>query len=214
MPAFVACHGFAASASGLEAPSVKAVSRVIGIPLTGAFRRLYGERDDAFVDAYLALYHARADEVMTGLTVMLPGAVETLRDLHAAGIRLAIVSTKLRYRIEDVLGEKNLLDLFDTVIGGDDVPAYKPDPHGLLLALDRLGVAAEAAVYVGDTIVDAQTAVRANVPFVGVLTGATTREELMPYPAVALLDSVAEMPALLRLDETVAALEVAGEAAL
>jgi phosphoglycolate phosphatase len=196
---FDASHGFAAERLDLPLPDSAAVRRTIGIPLPLAVPLLYGAAIDGRVDDYIRLYQARADEVMTELTVMLPGACATVRRSKAAGLPLAIVSQKLRYRVEAVLQREQIRDCFDVVLGGEDVPAFKPDPSGLLLALQRLDVPASDALYVGDTTIDAEAARNANLRFVAVLTGPTTREEFAPYNPEALLDSVAALPGLLHL---------------
>ena len=136
---------------------------------------------------------------MTPLTVMLPGASESVHRLREAGLPLAIVSQKLRYRVEQVLDREAIRDCFAAVLGAEDVPAFKPDPRGLLLALERLAVAAYDALYVGDTTIDAKAAANAGLRFVGVLTGPTTRADFAPYAPVALLGSVADLPAVLSL---------------
>jgi phosphoglycolate phosphatase len=153
---FDASHRFAAERLGLPLPDHEFVRRTIGTPLPLAVPMLYGAAVNGRLDEYIGLYQARADEVMTGLTVMLPGASEAVRRLRQAGLPLAIVSQKLRYRVEDVLRREALLDYFAVVLGGEDVPAFKPDPSGLLLALERLDVPALDALYVGDTTIDAK----------------------------------------------------------
>lgn len=199
---FVASHGFAARQVGLPPPDAAAILRTIGTPLVKAVPMLYGEAVQPLAEEYIRIYQSHADEVMTGLTRMLPGAAEAVRCLHHAGVRMAIVSQKLRYRVVDVLQREGLLECFEAVLGGEDLPDFKPDPRGLLLALDRLGAAPERALFVGDTTIDAETAQRAGVRFVGVLTGATSRAELEAYRPVAVLDSVSGLPQLFGLGES------------
>lgn len=55
---------------------------------------------------------------------------------------------------------------------GADVSRRKPDPEGILKCLAELGVAPDAAIYVGDTPVDIQASRAAGVRAVCVLTGA------------------------------------------
>jgi phosphoglycolate phosphatase len=196
-PGFDACHLFAARQLGLTPPDNEAVRRTIGTPLPLAVPLLYGDAIAGRLDDYIRLYQAQADEVMTPLTVMLPGASEAVRRLREAGLHLAIVSQKLRYRVEQVLDREAIRDCFAAVLGAEDVPAFKPDPRGLLLALERLAVAADDALYVGDTTIDAAAAANAGLRFVGVLTGPTTRNDFAPYATHALLHSVVELPALL-----------------
>ena len=54
-------------------------------------------------------------------------------------------------------------------------------------------MAADEVLYLGDSVVDAQTARAAGVDFAGVLHGMTTREELQAYPHVALMPSLEEL---------------------
>jgi len=192
---FAECHRYAAAALGLAPPDRDAVGRTIGTPLVLAFRQLYPPESHGLAEEYVRLYQARADEVMTGLTFMLDGAAGVVRDLAAAGFSLAIVSQKLRYRLEAVLRRDALLDVFGAVLGGEDVPEFKPDPRGLLLAVERLGSTPERAVYVGDTVIDAEAARRAGLPFVAVLTGFAAAEDFAAYAPLALLDSVVQLPA-------------------
>ena len=196
-PGFEASHRYAAERLGLKTPTLDAVRRTIGTPLPLAVPMLYGAAIDGRLEEYIEVYQARADEVMGPLTVLLPGASETLHRLSGASIPLAIVSQKLRYRVEEVLQREGLLDRFAVVLGAEDVTAFKPDPSGLLLALERLAVPAEDAIYVGDTTIDAAAAANASVRFVAVLTGPTTRDDFATCATAAVLDSVAGLPDVL-----------------
>jgi phosphoglycolate phosphatase len=191
---FIACHCFAAERFGLTPPSPEAIAASIGTPLDLVFPRFYGAEHAGLAEAYIRAYQEHADEVMTGLTVMLDGAAEAVRSLRAAGYDLGIVSQKLRYRVEDVLRCESLLDCFGVVLGGDDIPAFKPDPRGIQTAIQRLGATAAGAIYVGDTLIDAEAAHRAGVRFIAVLTGVTSTEQFVPLQPGAILASVAELP--------------------
>jgi len=198
-PGFDACHRYAAQRLGLTPPSLEAVRRTIGTPLPLAVPMLYGPAIDSRLDGYVDVYQAHADEVMGPLTLILPGAAETLRSLNDAAIPAAIVSQKLRYRVEEVLIREGLLDCFAVVLGAEDVPAFKPDPGGLLLALERMDVKPDDALYVGDTTIDAEAAANANLRFAAVLTGPTAASDFTAHPSVAVLNSVIDLPPLLGL---------------
>ncbi len=196
-PGFEACHSYAAEHIGIAAPSLDAVRRTIGTPLPLVVPRLYGPSIDGRVEEYIEVYQARADEVMGPLTLILPGTRDALARLNTAAIPAAVVSQKLRYRIEEVLQREDLLDAFACVLGAEDVPAFKPDPSGLLLALERLEVPPAEAIYVGDTTIDAEAAANAGLRFVGVLTGPTTRDDFAPFAAAAILETVGGLPDLI-----------------
>jgi len=198
-PAFEDCHRFAARALGLPEPAPEAIARTIGTPLVRVVPWLYGAAGAAVVEEYVRVYQARADEMMAGLTTLIPGAAEAVRALDRAGLRLGIVSQKLRYRVEEVLEREGLLSSFAVVLGAEDVDEFKPDPGGLLRAVERLGATPDASLFVGDTAIDAETAARAGVAFVALLSGVTARQEFAAYPPLAFLDSVRDLPAYLGL---------------
>lgn len=191
---FIVCHEYAASRTGLTPPDPDAIGRTIGTPLPLAFRQLYGIEDEDLTQRYIRLYQERADEVMTDLTVMLDGAAAAIKALSGAGIRLAIVSQKLRYRVEDVCRREALLKSFAVILGGEDVPAFKPDPRGILLAVEQLGTNPAETPYVGDTVIDAEAATRAGTPFFAVLTGYADAGDFARYAPIAVLDCVGDLP--------------------
>jgi phosphoglycolate phosphatase len=192
-----ACHAYAMRELQLPGADrlVPVATSMIGLPAHLVFERLFPGRDQG--DEYFRLYQVRADEIMTASTSLLPGARQTIQVLRERQIRLGIVSTKLRMRVEEFLRREALLTSFQTVIGPEDVPTFKPEPEGLLLALERLEAAPAEALYVGDTLIDAETAQRAGVPFVAVLSGFVKREEFAGFPVEEFLPSVAGLPPLL-----------------
>lgn len=98
-----------------------------------------------------------------------------------SGLKVGIVSTKFRYRIEAILQREGLLDCFDVIIGGEDVTLTKPDPQGLLMAMESMQMNKQNIIYAGDSVVDAETARRAVVSFVALLSGTTSEEEFLKY---------------------------------
>jgi phosphoglycolate phosphatase len=188
------CHAYAMRELALPEADRKVAeaTAMIGLPAQTVFATLFPDSDQA--EAYVSLYQVRADEIMTASTSLLPGARETIEALLAQSLRLGIVSTKLRARVEEFLQREGLFSSFETIIGPEDVPSYKPEPEGLILALERLGVPASEALYVGDTLIDAETARRAGVPFVAVLSGFVREEEFEGYSPLAFLPGVAELP--------------------
>lgn len=86
---------------------------------------------------------------------------------------------------------RTILDIEDTVAeftAAQDVEAAKPEPDLVHVALQRAGVTADRAVFVGDTVWDVQAAGKAGVPCVGVLSGGISAAELTVAGAVAVYD--------------------------
>ena len=183
------CVNYALGKLGLPAAPPEAVRRTIGLTLPETLRALAGEDNLDRAGKFYDLFVERSDEVMLDGTVLLESVPEVVRELRH-GARLGIVSSKYRSRIETILRRERLLDAFGAIVGGEDVPVLKPDPTGLRQALEMLGSPPERSLYVGDSVTDAETARRAGVPFVAVLSGVTTRSGLAAYPAVAILDDI------------------------
>jgi len=163
------------------------------------FATAYGVTDE-----FHQLFVRRAEEVMSKLTVLydtVPPMVEALRE---GGLKLAIVSTKYRRRISEVLRREALLHGFEVVIGGEDVEQHKPHPQGLFEAIEKLECSPESVVYVGDSVVDAELAKRAGVPLIVVLSGVTPRTQFDIYEPLAVLENVSHLPKIvLRKQKTV-----------
>jgi phosphoglycolate phosphatase len=128
--------------------------------------------------ADVARYRAHHPSVMRGGTRLLDGAAEVLRALKASGRLVALCSNKPRGFSTELLDYLGLAGLVDQVLGPEDVARPKPAPDMLLKALDRLGVRAAEALYVGDMVVDIQTARGAGVRVWVVPTGSDERATL------------------------------------
>lgn len=195
---FIDCHDYACRALELTPLGPEASMAMMGTPLAEAFRLLFPEQPHGLTEDYVRLWQLRADEVMTDLTEMYPDAPRTIAGLREQGLRLAIVSQKLRRRIEAVLERDGMGNCFEAVIGGDDMSAFKPDPEGLLMACKRLDARPGQALYVGDTVIDAQVAANAGVPFVAVLSGVTNATAFEEMPKLAVLNGISGLPDLCR----------------
>ena len=66
-----------------------------------------------------------------------------------------------------------LTGAFDIELAGDDLERRKPDALPLLTAMERLG--GETCIYVGDSDIDAETALNAGVPFALYTEGIRTK---------------------------------------
>jgi phosphoglycolate phosphatase len=184
------CVNYGLRGLGLQEAASDAITRTIGLHLSETLVVLAGEDERSNADKFLALFGERANQIMADNTLIFPGVPDVLEGLKSYGYGLGIVSTKYRYRIEDILGQHGLLDYFDNIVGGEDVKRHKPAPDSLLLSLENLKVNRQEAVYVGDSITDAKTAQAANVEFVAVLSGATQSGEFDAYPNSIILAGV------------------------
>ncbi len=169
------CVNFAMQQLGYPSFEYDIIKKLIGFTLPDTFRMLTGIEEAEKGKEFTTHYVKHADLVMNQNTFLFPEVFKVIPKLKEQGFLMAIVSTKYRYRISGVLERDKLSNCFDYIIGGEDVSQHKPNPEGLELAIQKLGIGKENAIYIGDTTIDLETAQRAKVKFIGVLTG-TTRE--------------------------------------
>jgi phosphoglycolate phosphatase len=96
------------------------------------------------------------------LTTVYPGVQVALAALQARGHPMGICTNKPEGAARDVLDALGLGRFFQVVVGGETLPERKPHPAPLLATVARLG--AQRALYVGDSEVDAETALAADIP--------------------------------------------------
>ena len=92
-----------------------------------------------------------------------PQVRETLLALRGQGVKLAVVTNKESHYTRIVMDVQGITELFDEVVSGDTFPTKKPDPAGVVHCLEKFGVAAGRALFVGDSSIDAATARQAGV---------------------------------------------------
>ena len=128
-------------------------------------------------------------------TCAYPGVPEALEQL--ASFPMAVLTNKpvrVSRRILDALG---LAKYFRAVYGGNSFETKKPDPLGAQTILRELGAAPREAVLIGDSEVDVQTARNAGTLAAAVNYGFGTHDRAA-YPADIYLESLTDLPALLR----------------
>jgi putative hydrolase of the HAD superfamily len=84
-------------------------------------------------------------------TAAIDGTVQAITRLRRGGIRVAVVSNS-DGSVRDSLSRAGFDGLFEFVVDSQEIGLAKPDPAIFVHALDRLGVAATGAWYVGDSI--------------------------------------------------------------
>ena len=98
--------------------------------------------------AAIAAYHERWTEMLAG---DIPGTVEVLAELRAAGVPLYALTNWSAETFGIARERFEFLGWFDGVVVSGEERLIKPDPRLFELLLDRFGLAAEATFYVDDT---------------------------------------------------------------
>ena len=174
--------------------SEEVITSTIGLPLRDCYRHYLPKLDDSGLDACEATHHRLFDiNRKTKPPVPFPHVVETLEWLRKQGIKTTIASSRTSFSLRDLLADMGITDLFDYILGAEDVTRAKPDPEPVLQTLRKMKIAAVHTWVVGDMGVDILMGARAGCKTVGVTYGNGTREELVKSGADFIIDDMAEL---------------------
>jgi HAD superfamily hydrolase (TIGR01549 family) len=137
--------------------------------------------------------HLRYFTETSSLLRRLPGAREVLERISALGLQVVLATSASEDELSILRGVLDCDDLVSAVTSAKDVDVAKPEPKIIEVAMDRAGVDADHAVYVGDTVWDAIACTRAGVPAIGVLSGGIARSALEKAGAESIFENPAEL---------------------
>ncbi len=168
------------------------IHRSIGIDGSILVRSLTGDQSGDVVDR-LKHAHAQFYRETVGMLRALPGARALLDEVAALGLQVVLATSAPKDELSilrEVLGRD---DILSAVTSSADVDTAKPQPDIVEVALQRAGVTADRAVFVGDTIWDIRAASRAGVSCVCVRSGGIARQELEAEGATAVFDNPCQL---------------------
>lgn len=150
----------------------------LGPTLKDTFARYFPESmSDELIEYYRDYNHAHHEDFVT----IYPTVKETLETLKNKGYPLAVVTTKYSKAAYLGLDLFDLTQYFDVVLGMDNVNRVKPDPEGILKAMNQTNC--KKALYVGDNTSDILAGKNAGVHTAGVKwtpKGTSEMEKLNP----------------------------------
>lgn len=153
------------------------IHRSIGMDGTTLVNTLAGEAGAAACEQAKDL-HSRYYKELAPHLRRLPGARELLEAVHKLDIRVVLATSAPE---EELSVLREVLDcdhLVFAVTSSKDVDTAKPEPDIIEIALERAGVTASHAIFLGDTVWDMEACRRAGVGSIGVLSGGVSRSEL------------------------------------
>lgn len=162
----------------------------MGIPLKDAMRWLLGTTDGlqleqigelrtaGFVESLVREYRSCNAANHDRLARSFPGMDLVVDNLRNRAYAVGVVTSKSREFAQRGLRMFGLWESMDVFVSMDDTSIHKPHPEPLLLALEKLQVAPQQAVYVGDSRHDMQAGRTAGMRTVAALWGPVPRSEL------------------------------------
>jgi len=137
--------------------------------------------------------HSRYYREVASLLHPLPGARELLRRVADLGLKVVLATSAPDDELELLRKVLDCDDLVAAVTSSADVDTAKPKPDIIEIALERGGVTAERAVFVGDAIWDAEACSRAKLSCIGVLSGGVSASELHDAGAAQVFENAEKL---------------------
>jgi len=168
----------------------KQIIPFMGEPLTVQMKHFSGREDvAALVAAYREYNLLKHDEMVS----LFPGVKETIDRLHREGIRLGVVTTKMRETTNRALKLLQIHSYMDTIVTLDDVEHAKPHPEPVAKAVEALGAEPSETLMVGDSSVDIVSALEAGAVPVGVAWSLKGERLLLDSGAAVVVQEIGEL---------------------
>ena len=191
------------TASPADAPPLWRIHRTIGM---GGDRLVAHVTDEETEERYGDELRDRWREEYLPLRAEvrpLPGAADLVHRLRSQGYVVALASSGDPQFAQEAVDLLGIGDDIAALLTSEDVDSSKPDPDLIGATLDRVGGVARA-VFVGDTVYDVESAERAGMGCIGLLSGGYSRAELTEAGAVLVVETPADL--LARADQDLSSL--------
>ena len=165
------------------------IHQTIGMDSQKLLERLLGaaasEKGSAASDE-----HSRRYKNLSGLLQPFAGARELLATLAARGTKVVLATSAPPDELDTLRRTLGVDDVVDVVTNSQDVDTAKPAPDIVEVALQRAGVDAADAIFVGDAVWDVKAAKKAGVRCIAVGSGGMCAADLLAAGADETWDNV------------------------
>jgi phosphoglycolate phosphatase len=125
-----------------------------------------------------AIYDRYDEDALTRWTLR-PKARHFLTALKTRGMKTALVSNVGEKTVEKAFKKMELQGYFDAVVTRNDVKALKPSGEGIRLALSRIHVIKDRALFIGDSLDDIQAAKEAGLKVIIIMGKENSKAEIL-----------------------------------
>lgn len=184
---------YALEKNALGLRSLDEIRRFVGNGVRNLIKRAVPEgTDNEMYEAVYADFERHYDKNCRNKTAPYDGVTDLLAALKERGLKLAIVSNKIDFAVQN-LRKEFFADVVKVAVGDSDDTENKPAPDMVFKALRALGSDGKKAIYVGDSEVDMKTAENAGMECISVSWGFRSRSELMSHGAQIIADTPEEV---------------------
>ena len=181
---------------GLPIPDDDSIKQTIGLPLVkcvSTLAEISDEEAEKGAEIYRELFPSCE---LTQITIF-PGVSQTLHELSEMGLRMAICTSRGKNSLERILTRHGLLQMFETAVTASDNLPGKPAPDMVLTLLDRMGLKADEAIVVGDTIYDIRMGQGAGCRTIAVTYGNHSEQQLKTVDPDFIVNDFTAIPGLI-----------------
>ncbi|MDP4089629.1 MAG: pyrophosphatase PpaX [Bacillota bacterium] len=170
------------------------IVRFFGEPLKKSMKSVDPENADTLIEYFREFNEAQHDV----LAERYAGTEEAITTLKEMGIKVGVVTSKRRVMAERSLKLIGVFHMMDVIITPEDTDKHKPDGAPMLLACERIGIAPEEALMVGDSIYDLECGRNAGSRTAAVTYSSFSLEELMSYRPNFVVDKLEQLTDIVR----------------
>ena len=183
--------------SGFPTHAIEEYPALVGNGVKNLIRRALpeNERTEENVERVYTAFIPYYDAHNADYTRPYEGIVELLQNLKQEGHTLAVASNKYQAATEKIVNQL-FPSIFDVILGEREGIARKPDPQIVYDIFRMINHTSGAVLYVGDSLVDMETAKNANVPFVACSWGFVARQTLVDAGVKCIVDTPQEITML------------------
>ena len=145
--------------NGVRTPDEKIVY-FSGPPIRDTLKAEFPDMDQQFM---FDEFHKVSSTLYATHTKRYPNSREVLLELKSKGYQLGVVTNKLHHLTEYCLECIGLENIFEFIVGFDDVKNPKPAGEGILKAIEHFNSDREHTIYIGDNKLDLESAQSAGV---------------------------------------------------
>ncbi|HHU56017.1 MAG TPA: HAD-IA family hydrolase [Acholeplasmataceae bacterium] len=166
----------------------KLLQSFFGPPLPDTFRKV--EQDEEKIKILMAEYQDFSNKNAKKYLTVYPNTLEILKYLKENNHTIVVLSNKITSAIQYEFETVGIIDYFDEIIGYDKVVNPKPHPEGIYKLQQKYN---SKCIFVGDSIIDINTATNAGIKSVGVTWALTTKEDLIGAGADYIIDNFIDL---------------------
>ena len=189
---------YAMSQLGQPEPDRDLVKALLGMNTRDSFYVFSDMSNEVMVDEAVDLFHRQALRLALERPRRFFGGVsETLDELRRRRIKIGLTGNRRAGDLNLIIESWGLSDIVEAAVTFDSVKRGKPAPDMALEALNELGVDPEEAIIVGDALHDIEMGRNAGCATIAFSRGADSARELLSAGPDAIVDSIADIPALI-----------------